>query len=192
VPDGRLEGRFCIAGCHGAESSPRADATASGDHRSMARDPILTAEERRFLADARQGTLATLDPDGLPRLVPICHAVAGTDDKLGRPLLYTPIDEKPKASPDPRRLARMRDLLVLPTAVVLVDRWDEDWTRLGWLRVYGRAEILEPQPHEVEEHAGAIRLLREKYEQYRSQKLEDRPIIRLTIDRAVSWGAFGA
>src|SRR5919198_5194434 len=160
-------------------------------HQPMPGDPILTPEERCFLADARQATLATLDPDGLPRLVPICHAVGDTDDRLGRPLLYTPIDEKPKASSDPRRLARVRDLLVLPTAVVLVDHWDEDWSRLGWLRVYGRAEILEPQPHEVEEHAAAIRLLRAKYQQYESQRLESRPIIRLTIDRAVSWGVLG-
>lgn len=155
----------------------------------MPADPILTPEERRFLDGSRQAVLATLDPDGLPRLVPICFVVGETDDKFGRPLLYTPIDEKPKASPDPRRLARVRDLLVLPTAVVLVDRWDEDWTRLAWLRVYGRAEMLEPQPHEVEEHAWAVEALRAKYEQYRSQQLQERPIIRLTIDRARSWGA---
>ena len=158
----------------------------------MPAEPILTDEERGFLAAARDATLATLDPDGLPRLVPICFVVGDKDDRLGRPLLYTPIDEKPKVSPEPRNLARVRDLLVLPTAVVLVDRWDEDWSRLGWVRVYGRAEILEPQPHEVEEHAWAVSALRAKYEQYRSQALEERPIIRLTIDRARSWGAIDA
>jgi PPOX class probable F420-dependent enzyme len=152
-------------------------------------DPILTSEERAFLAGSRQATLATLDPDGLPRLVPICFVVGETDDKLGRPVLYTPIDEKPKVSADPRKLARMRDLLVLPTAVVLVDRWDEDWSRLAWLRVYARAEILEPQPHEVEEHGRAVTSLRAKYRQYEEHRLEARPIIRLTIDRARSWGA---
>jgi PPOX class probable F420-dependent enzyme len=155
----------------------------------MPAEPILTAEERRFLAESREAVLATLDPDGLPRLVPICYVIGNADDRLGRPMLYTPIDEKPKASADPRRLARIRDLLVLPTAVVLVDRWDEDWSRLAWLRVYGRAEILEPQPHEVEEHAWAVDALRAKYEQYRAQKLEARPIIRVTLDRARSWGA---
>jgi PPOX class probable F420-dependent enzyme len=155
----------------------------------MTTEPILTGDERRFLAGARQATLATLDPDGLPRLVPICFVVGEADDKLGRPVLYTPIDEKPKASPDPKNLARIRDLLVLPTAVVLVDRWDEDWSHLAWLRAYARAEILEPQPHEVEEHAAAVKALREKYDQYLSQRLEGRPIIRLTIDRARSWGA---
>jgi PPOX class probable F420-dependent enzyme len=155
----------------------------------MSADPILSADERAFLASNREAVLATLDPGGHPRLVPICFVVGDADDKLGRPLLYTPIDEKPKISSDPRQLARMRDLLVLPTAVVLVDRWDEDWSRLAWLRVYGRAEILEPQPHEVEEHGRAVSALRAKYRQYEAQHLEDRPIIRLTIVRATSWGA---
>ena len=154
----------------------------------MNRDPILSAEERAFLADARQATLATIDPDGKPRLVPICFIVGETDDKLGRPLLYTPIDEKTKASSDPAKLNRVRDLLVLPEAVVLADRWDEDWSRLGWVRVYGRGEILEPQPHEREEHARAVEALRAKYSQYRDHHLESRPIIRVTIGRSRSWG----
>ncbi len=157
-------------------------------HRTVNREPILNPEERAFLAGARRGTLATLDPDGKPRLVPICYVIGESDDKLGRPQLYTPIDEKTKASTDPKQLSRVRDLLVLPEAVVLADRWDEDWTRLGWVRVYGRGEILEPQPHEREEHARAVTALRAKYEQYRDHNLENRPIIRVTIGRARSWG----
>jgi hypothetical protein len=56
------------------------------------------------------------------------------------------------------------------------------------VRVYGRGELLEPQPHEREEHAAAIALLRAKYPQYATHRLEERPIIRMTLDRAVSWG----
>ena len=153
----------------------------------MPAGPILSPVERAFLAVARRAVLATIDPEGQPRLVPICHVV-GDDDKLGRPLLYTPIDDKPKATPNPRQLSRMRDLLILPAATILADRWDEDWTRLGWLRVYGRAEILEPQPHEVKEHAWAVAALRAKYAQYADHRLEDKPIIRIAIDRARAWG----
>ena len=158
-------------------------------HRAMSREPILSGAERRFVADARRAVLATMDPNGRPRLVPICHVLGTTDDRLGRPRLYTPIDEKPKASPDPKALPRVRDLLVLPEAVVLVDRWAEDWTRLAWVRVYGRGEILEPEPHERDEHAAAVVALRAKYEQYAEHRLEARPIIRITIDAARSWGA---
>ena len=100
-----------------------------------------------------------------------------------------PIDEKPKQSDDPRQLQRVQDLLILPEVTLLVDRWAEDWSKLAWLRLYGRGEILEPEPREVEEHAAAIAALREKYEQYRTHRLEERPIIRLTIERVRSWGA---
>jgi PPOX class probable F420-dependent enzyme len=156
----------------------------------MPPEPVLSPTERAFVAARRTATLATLDPAGQPRLVPICFVLHG-DDRLGRPLLYTPIDDKPKASPDPRQLARVRDLLILPAATLLVDRWDEDWSKLGWVRLYGRAEILEPQPHEVEEHGRAVVALREKYEQYRTHALETRPIIRIGVDRVRSWGELG-
>ena len=149
---------------------------------------IIRPDERSFLAAARRAVMATRSPDGLSRLVPICFVVGAQDDELGRPRLYTPIDEKPKASPDPHSLARVRDLLVLPEVTVLVDRWSEDWTRLGWLRLHGRGEILEPQPHEREEHAIVVAALREKYPQYAAHDLENRPILRLTIDRALAWG----
>jgi PPOX class probable F420-dependent enzyme len=157
-------------------------------HPPMNREPVLSPEERAFVASARRATLATTDPHGMPRLVPVCFVLGEAGDRLGRPLLYTPIDEKPKASADPKRLARVRDLLVLPEAVLLADRWDENWTRLGWVRLYGRGEILEPQPHEREEHARAVETLRAKYAQYREQRIEDRPIIRITITEARSWG----
>jgi PPOX class probable F420-dependent enzyme len=149
----------------------------------------LTDAELAFLRPSRTAVLATLDTGGRPRLVPICFVVAPELDERGRLVLHTPIDEKPKQSDDPRQLQRIQDLLILPEVTLLVDRWAEDWSKLAWLRLYGRGEILEPEPREVEEHAAAIAALREKYEQYRTHRLEDRPIIRLTIDRVRSWGA---
>ena len=148
----------------------------------------LSPVERAFIDAARRGVLATMGADGRPRLVPICYVLGDGQDALGRVPLYSPLDEKPKRNDEPRTLQRVRDLLVLPAATVLVDRWDEDWTRLGWIRCYGVGELIEPEPREVEEHAAAIAALREKYPQYESQKLEERPMIRIRIDRTVSWG----
>ena len=156
-------------------------------HRPVERQPTLTAEERRFVHGARRAVLATVDPERLPRLVPICHVV-GDDDPLGRARLYTPLDEKPKRDPEPRSLARVRDLLAVPDVVVLVDRWDEDWARLGWVRVYGRAELIEPAAGGPGEHAAAVAALRVKYPPYRNHDLETRPLIRVTIHRARAWG----
>ena len=154
----------------------------------MPPEPVLTPQERAFLSDARRATLATTAPDGRPRLVPGCFILAAAPDEVGRPLVYTPLDEKPKQSPDPRRLARVQDLLVLPDVTLLVDRWDEDWSRLAWVRAYGVGELLEPQPHEREEHGRAVSALRDKYPQYRNQALEERPVVRIALTRAVSWG----
>ncbi len=134
--------------------------------------------------------MATTAPDDRPRLVPVCF-VLGEDDASGRPRIYTPLDDKTKTVEDPHRLARVQDLLVLPEVTLLVDRWDEDWDRLAWLRLYGNGTLLEPQPHEVEEHAAAVARLRAKYAQYREHRLESRPIIRIVVTRALSWGDLG-
>ena len=147
----------------------------------------ITAEQLAFAAAARTATLATIGTNGRPRLVPICFVTAAPG-RDGRPRLYSSIDEKPKRSTDPHDLARVRDLLVLPEATLLVDRWSEDWSRLAWLRLECRGEILEPEPRERDEHAAAVAALRDKYEQYRSQRLDERPIIRFIVNRAIAWG----
>ena len=146
----------------------------------------------RFVAAARRGTLATLDPTGLPRLVPICFVL---DDPVGRSVdpderlvLYSAIDEKPKRAPDPLRVARVRDILARPEATVLVDRWDEDWDRLAWARLECRGEVLPPGEGDPAERERAIAALRAKYPQYRAQRLEGRPLIRLTCEVGAAWG----
>jgi PPOX class probable F420-dependent enzyme len=151
-------------------------------------EPILSDAERRFLDGERRAILATTAPDGRARLVPVCYVLTDRVDSIGRPLIYTPIDEKPKRTDNPHDVARVRDLLVLPELSLIVDRWDEDWTRLAWLRLYGSGELLEPQPHEREEHAAAIAALRHRYPQYATHDLESRPIIRVAVQRVVSWG----
>ena len=103
--------------------------------------------------------------------------------------LYSPLDAKPKSVSDPHELGRVQDILVLPVATLLVDRWSEDWTELGWLRIETRAELLEPEPHEREEHAAAVTALLAKYPQYATHDLDERPIIRFRVDRVVAWGS---
>jgi PPOX class probable F420-dependent enzyme len=152
-------------------------------------DSLLDARQRAFLANARTATLATIAPSGRPRVVPICFVV-GADAPDGRPRLYSPLDDKPKTVADPRRLARVRDLLARPDATLLVDHWSEDWDRLGWLRLETTADLIEAGGESpAAELAGAIAALRAKYPQYAGHRLETRPILRFTVDRAVAWGA---
>ncbi len=152
--------------------------------------PILDDAGRRFIESARTATLATIAPDGRPRLVPVCFVLGETADNPGRPVLHVPLDEKPKRSDDPRRLARVRDIVHRPDVTLLFDRWSEDWSRLAWLRAEGTAEILEPGD-EAGAHAAAVTALREKYPQYCDQAIDLRPMIRITVLRAIGWGEIG-
>jgi PPOX class probable F420-dependent enzyme len=147
--------------------------------------PILSQSDRRLLLESRTATLATLDPNGHPRLVPCCFAPDPERDRL-----WTPIDEKPKRSADPRQLGRVTDLTAWPAVSLLVDRWSEDWSKLAWLRLHGNAALLEPgEPGAVPERRRAIELLRARYPQYREHDLEARPIIAVEITAAIRWAA---
>jgi PPOX class probable F420-dependent enzyme len=142
---------------------------------------LLPGSMIRFVSEARRAVLATVGERGQPRLVPICFVLE--DGEPGRPVLWTPIDEKPKRALDPMALARVRDILARPHVEVLVDRWDEDWSKLAWVRVGGQAEVVRTAPAQV------VDALRAKYPQYRDQGLERRPAIRISIDRTRSWGS---
>ena len=137
----------------------------------------LSPAERDLLADARRATLGTIDPDGRPRLVPICFVVV-------EDVLWTPLDEKPKTVADPRALARVRDIEERPEVTMLVDRWSEDWTDLAWLRLRGRAVLVEPPlPTAI------LEALLARYPQYASHDLRARPAIRIQIERVITWMA---
>jgi len=148
---------------------------------------VLTPGDRAFLDAARTATLATIDPDGRARLVPICFVIA---DEGGAAVLWSPIDEKPKRPGDPRSLARVRDILARPDVTLLVDRWSEDWSGLGWLRIAGRGALLEPAPEDGT-LATVIAALRTKYPPYGEHDLERRPMLRIAIESVVRWAASG-
>lgn len=135
------------------------------------------ADYRELLDEARRAVLATIAPGGRPRSVPICFAVMDA-------AIWTPLDEKPKRTTDIRALARVRDILRDPRVTVLVDRWDEDWRRLAWLRIEGPASLVEPG---AAGHVEAVEALRARYPQYRDHALESRPLIRIGIGRLVGW-----
>lgn len=136
---------------------------------------MLSETQRRFVETRRVGHLATADAAGAPFLVPVCFGLLGDT-------LYITIDEKPKRRDVP--LKRVRNIRENPNAAFIVDRYDEDWTRLGWVMLRGRADIL----HDGDEHDRAQALLREKYPQYRTMNLTDLPVIALRVAHVASWG----
>ena len=149
---------------------------------SDAPGPTLSAGDRALLDAARTATLATLDPAGRPRLVPVCYVVDATAD-----VLWSPLDEKPKTTDDVRALARVRDIQTRPEVALLVQRWAEDWGELAWLRLGGRGTLAEPD----EVPAGVVDALRARYPQYAGHDLEHRPMLRFAIEHARRWSAAG-
>jgi PPOX class probable F420-dependent enzyme len=148
--------------------------------------PLLTVAQQALLAESRRAVLATVAADGSARLLPITYAADAADSEA--PVLYSALDEKRKSVADPRDLARVRDIRVRPRVTVLVDRWSELWEDLAWLRLSGTADLVEPD-HDPLTHARALQLLRGRYPQYDGQRLERRPIVRITVDRIVAWSA---
>jgi PPOX class probable F420-dependent enzyme len=140
---------------------------------------MLSDSQRRFVESRRVGHLATADASGAPYLVPVCFT-------LGEASLYITIDEKPKRRDRP--VKRVRNILENPRAAFIVDRWDENWARLGWVMLRGSAEILETGI----EHDAAQELLRGRYPQYRAMNLAELPVIALRVFHVASWGDLSA
>jgi PPOX class probable F420-dependent enzyme len=138
---------------------------------------VLTEAQRKFVDGERRATLATIAPDGRARLVPVCFVLIGD-------VVYSPLDEKPKSVDDVRSLARVRDIERDRRVTLLVDRWSEDWSELAWVRIDGRAAVVDSDP-------AAVGSLRAKYPKYADHDLESRPMIRIEIEAVRSWSASG-
>jgi PPOX class probable F420-dependent enzyme len=131
--------------------------------------------ERAFLNACRVGHLATADRRGVPHVVPVCFAVEGN-------ALYITVDSKPKRQDRP--LKRLSNIVANDAVAFVADRYDEDWSRLGWVMLRGRAEILASG----EEHDAAQALLRTRYPQLRAMRIEALPVIAMRIAQVTSWG----
>lgn len=155
---------------------------------------IIDAGTQAFIRTHRVARLATAGDDLQPMVIPVCYAFDGEH-------IYSPIDEKPK-SVAASSLKRVRNIELNPRAALVIDDYSEDWTRLVYVLIIGAAEILLPNKEanqeagkgsgdeaskDAEEHARAVELLREKYTQYRSMKIDERPMIKIKPARIKRW-----
>jgi PPOX class probable F420-dependent enzyme len=120
-------------------------------------------------ATARVARLATVGPDGAPHLVPIVFAVTGD-------VIYSAVDAKPKRH---RRLRRLANIEREPRVSVLADHYEDDWTRLWWVRADGLARVT------VTSDAG-LAALRAKYPQY-ARTPPAGPFITVEVSRWTGW-----
>jgi PPOX class probable F420-dependent enzyme len=124
------------------------------------------------LTGARVARLATTDPDGRPHLVPIVFALDGDT-------LYSAVDRTPNRSTKLRRIENAR---ARPDVTVLIDHYEDDWRRLWWIRLRGRARVLD----EGTEREHALQLLKEKYAQYREEPPEG-PVLAVDVTELRDW-----
>jgi PPOX class probable F420-dependent enzyme len=129
-------------------------------------------QARTRFSGSRVARLATVRPDGAPHLVPVVFALDGDT-------VWLVIDEKPKRGRALQRLANVRSE---PRVSLLVDRYDEDWKRLWWVRVDGRARVVEEGP----ELDHALGLIVERYPQERESPPRG-PAVAVAIERWRWW-----
>jgi PPOX class probable F420-dependent enzyme len=139
---------------------------------------MLSADERAFAEQHRVARLATADAAGAPHVIPICYALVAD-------CFYFVVDEKPKRSR--LGLKRLRNIAANPQVALVIDVYDDDWTRLAFLLVQGRAARV----GDAGEYATVLEALRQRYPQYRSMRLalETHPLIRITPARTHLWRA---
>jgi PPOX class probable F420-dependent enzyme len=169
-PD-RVEAQFLGRLGHSAGPLGRGALTQVRQDEAEMHDSIVL---RHRIAESRVARLATVDADGRPHLVPIVFALA-------RDTLYSAVDAKPKRSQTLRRIENARRR---PHVTVLIDHYDDDWTRLWWVRLRGDARVLDAG----EEAADALALLAAKYEQYR-KAAPGLPVLAIDITELRAWGA---
>ena len=131
---------------------------------------------QELLARERVARLAYVDEHDHPRVLPVTFAVANG-------AVWSAIDEKPKRRAEP---ARLRHLRRRPQAALLVDVYDDDWSRLAWVQLLGTVELLP-----VDSAPDAMEALARKYAPY-AERTPPGPLLRLTVERTRQWRSTGS
>ena len=136
----------------------------------------LTSQQRGRVQRARVARLATVRPGGAPHIVAVTFA-------LHADTVVTAVDDKPKRTQD---LQRLRNVEQHPAATLLIDHYDEDWSKLWWVRLDGDAQVIREEPGRSE----ALAPLVAKYDHYRNSPPRG-PVLAVHVRSATSWSAGG-
>ena len=91
---------------------------------------------KTIINKAKVARLATADLEYKPHLVPVVF-VFDND----RNCYFIPIDEKTKRS-GPENLKRVKNIQENPKVALLIDEYNEDWTKLYFIMIQGKASIV--------------------------------------------------
>jgi PPOX class probable F420-dependent enzyme len=138
-------------------------------------------EAVRKLTEAKVGSIATVRPDGSPHVVPFVFAVSEAANELR---IYWCVDDKPKRS---RELQRLVNIRAHPAVEIEVNRYDDDWSQLWWVRASGLAH----EVTSVDERDRALTTLAAKYPSY-AEHPPSGAVIAIRVDRVTGWAAAAA
>jgi PPOX class probable F420-dependent enzyme len=130
-------------------------------------------ELKRRFATSPVARLATVRPDGRPHVVPVVFVLVGD-------VIYTAVDAKPKKSP---RLQRLINIAAEPRCSLLVDHYEDDWSRLWWVRADGEAMVVEPAAA-----TDGLAALVERHPQYQ-ELVPTGPLIAVRVTQWSGWWA---
>ena len=129
-------------------------------------------EAKQLLAESKVARLATVSDEGRPHIVPFVFALDGDT-------LYFAVDAKPKTTTN---LKRLKNIAFNPAVSVLVDHFEDDWSKLWWVRADGTARVITDES----DAQRATELLVTKYAQYRTARPAG-PVVAIQIDRITGW-----
>ena len=126
---------------------------------------IKDAYLKTIINKAKVARLATADLEYKPHLVPIVFVF---DNDLN--CYFIPIDEKTKRS-GPENLKRVKNIQENPNVALLIDEYNEDWTKLYFIMIQGKASMVggkKLEQNEMQLLEKAHKLLCNKYPQYQN------------------------
>ena len=139
---------------------------------------VIPQPVQRFINNHVVARLATADAAGQPHVIPFCYAFDGEH-------VYFVVDQKPKRHTG-KPLKRIRNMLENPQAAIVIDDYDDDWTRLAYVLITGTTALVDDEA----EYARILARLRERYPQYRAMDLAfaNNAMVRISPTKVHAWG----
>lgn len=139
---------------------------------------VIPPPVQRFINNHVVARLATADAAGQPHVIPFCYAFDGEH-------VYFVVDQKPKRHTG-KPLKRIRNMLENPQAAIVIDDYDDDWTRLAYVLITGTTALVDDEA----EYARILARLRERYPQYRVMDLTfaNNAMVRISPTKVHAWG----
>jgi PPOX class probable F420-dependent enzyme len=135
---------------------------------------MVTPQERARVEAARVARLATVRAGGTPHIVAVTFALEGD-------IVVSAVDHKPKRT---QHLQRLRNLEERPVASLLVDHYEDEWSKLWWVRLDLDVEIVRDGPRRTDLLEPLIR----KYADY-GVTAPQGPVLRMAVRSTTSWSA---